>query len=120
MPGSDQRPRTARREIGGVERLAHEMARRLPALRPGRYRVCRPPAALAHRAGHLWEQLLLADRAGARLIYCPANLAPLASRRNVVRDPRRGPAAASPSGTARCTPLPARVLPAARAPGARA
>ena len=56
---------TARREIGGVERLAHEMARRLPALAPGRYRVCRPPAALAHRAGHLWEQAGAAGRAGA-------------------------------------------------------
>ncbi len=75
---------TARREIGGVERLAHEMARRLPALAPGRYRVCRPPAALAHRAGHLWEQLVLPAAARARLIYSPANLAPLASRRNVV------------------------------------
>ena len=73
----------ARREIGGVERLTHEMARRLPVLAPGRYRVCRPPAALAHRAGHAWEQLLL-PLIGADLIYCPANLAPLASRRNVV------------------------------------
>ena len=75
---------TARREIGGVERLAHEMARRLPPLAPGRYRVCRPPAALAHRAGHLWEQLVLPAAPGARLIYNPANLAPMASRRNVV------------------------------------
>jgi glycosyltransferase involved in cell wall biosynthesis len=74
---------TARREIGGVERLAHEMARRLPILAPGRYRVCRPPAALAHRAGHAWEQLLL-PALRAELIYCPANLAPLASRRNVI------------------------------------
>ena len=74
---------TARREIGGVERLAHEMARRLPVLAPGRYRVCRPPAALAHRAGHAWEQFLL-PLLRAQLIYCPANLAPLASRRNVV------------------------------------
>ena len=43
-----------------------------------------PPAALAHKAGHLWEQALLPAAPGARLIYCPANLAPLASRRNVV------------------------------------
>ena len=75
---------TARREIGGVERLAHEMANRLPGLSPGRYRVYRPPAALAHRAGHLWEQLALPAVRGPRLIYSPANLAPLASRRNVV------------------------------------
>ncbi|WCB94302.1 glycosyltransferase [Baekduia alba] len=47
--------------------------------------VARPPAALAHRAGHAWEQLVLpvqAARAGA--ILCPANLAPLASRKTVV------------------------------------
>jgi len=34
-----------RREIGGVERLAREMARRLPALRPDRYVVLRPARA---------------------------------------------------------------------------
>jgi glycosyltransferase involved in cell wall biosynthesis len=74
-----------RREIGGVERLAREMAARLPALRPERYRVLRPAPRLAHRAGHVWEQValpLVARRAA--LIYCPANLAPVASRRNVV------------------------------------
>jgi glycosyltransferase involved in cell wall biosynthesis len=75
----------ARREIGGVERLAREMAERLPALNPGRYRVLKPPPALAHRAGHVWEQAALPALArGAELIYSPANLAPLASRRNVV------------------------------------
>src|SRR5881227_2347124 len=75
----------ARREIGGVERLAFEMTERLPRLRPERYRVLRPDPARAHRRGHLWEQaaLPLAAR-DAALIYCPANLAPLASNRNVV------------------------------------
>jgi glycosyltransferase involved in cell wall biosynthesis len=73
-----------RAEIGGVERLAREMALRLPALRPDRYRVMRPVPALAHRAGHLWEQGILPVRARAALIYSPANLAPLISRRNVV------------------------------------
>src|ERR671918_475488 len=74
-----------RRETGGVERVAREMAARLPALRPERYVVLRPRPRLAHRAGHAWEQLalpLIARRAA--LIYCPANLAPVASRRNVV------------------------------------
>ena len=74
-----------RREIGGVERLAREMASRLPALRPDRYRVLRPPPRLAHRAGHAWEQValpLLARRAA--LIYCPANLAPVGARRTAV------------------------------------
>ena len=76
----------ARREIGGVERLSREMAARLPRMRPDRYRVIQPPAALAHRAGHVWEQAVLPVRArGASLIYSPANLAPLATgHRNVV------------------------------------
>lgn len=77
----------SRPELGGVERWAREMSRRLPELRPDRYLVARPPAALAHRAGHLWEQVLLparAARARAALLYAPANLAPLAWPRNVV------------------------------------
>src|ERR671931_816764 len=61
------------------------MSARLPRLNPERYRVIRPPEALAHRAGHAWEQGALPALArGARLIYSPANLAPVASRRNVV------------------------------------
>ena len=74
-----------RSEIGGVERLAREMATRLPRLRPDRYRVIKPPRRLAHRAGHAWEQLILPWRAsGCGLIYSPANVAPVASGRNVV------------------------------------
>jgi glycosyltransferase involved in cell wall biosynthesis len=74
-----------RREIGGVERLAREMTARLPKLNPERYGVIQPPHALAHRAGHAWEQAALPLLArDAQLIYSPANLAPLASRRNVV------------------------------------
>jgi glycosyltransferase involved in cell wall biosynthesis len=75
----------ARREIGGVERVARALAAELPRVSPGRYRAMAPPARLAHRAGHAWEQLALPLLArDAELIYCPANLAPLASRRNVV------------------------------------
>jgi glycosyltransferase involved in cell wall biosynthesis len=75
----------ARRELGGVERVAREMAARLPRLRPGRYAVMHPPASLAHRAGHVWEQALLPAAARrARAIYCPANVAPLLSRRSVL------------------------------------
>ena len=76
-----------RPELGGVERWARELCARLPALRPGGYVVLRPPAALAHRAGHAWEQTVLPARArrlGASALLCPANLAPLASRRTVV------------------------------------
>jgi glycosyltransferase involved in cell wall biosynthesis len=75
-----------RREIGGVERVAREMAKLLPRLQPERYRVIAPHAALAHRAGHAWEQAVLPLLArDAALIYSPANLAPLAAgARNVV------------------------------------
>ncbi len=74
-----------RRETGGVERVAQEMAQRLPELRPDRYEAIAPRPRLAHRAGHAWEQLVLPLTARpAELIYCPANLAPLASRRTVV------------------------------------
>jgi glycosyltransferase involved in cell wall biosynthesis len=75
----------ARPELGGVERWARELERRLPALRPGGYAVLRPPGALVHRAGHAWEQLVLPVRAARmRALLCPANLAPLAYPRSVV------------------------------------
>ena len=74
-----------RREIGGVERVTIEMATRLPRLRPDRYSVMRPQQMFAHRAGHFWEQALLPVGARrAEVLYCPANLAPAASRRTVV------------------------------------
>jgi glycosyltransferase involved in cell wall biosynthesis len=77
----------ARPELGGVERWAREMAARLPPIRPGAYLVASPPAVLAHRAGHLWEQAALPAWTAAQrasLLYAPANLAPIASTRNVV------------------------------------
>jgi glycosyltransferase involved in cell wall biosynthesis len=75
----------ARPELGGVERWARELARRLPELRPDGYAVLRPPPRLVHRAGHAWEQLVLPARAARmRALLCPANLAPLASGRAVV------------------------------------
>jgi glycosyltransferase involved in cell wall biosynthesis len=77
----------ARAELGGVERWTRELAARLPSLRPGGYVVLRPPSALAHRAGHAWEQVVLPARAArlrARALLCPANLAPLAFPRSVV------------------------------------
>ena len=73
----------ARPELGGVERWTRELAARLPAL--GGYEVIRPPAALSHRAGHAWEQVVLPTRARkARLLLNPANLAPLAFPRNAI------------------------------------
>jgi glycosyltransferase involved in cell wall biosynthesis len=73
----------ARPELGGVERWARELAARLPKVGP--YEVVKPPAALSHRAGHVWEQVVLPARARrARLLLNPANLAPVAFPRNAV------------------------------------
>jgi glycosyltransferase involved in cell wall biosynthesis len=74
-----------RRETGGVERVARELSARLPVLLPERYRVVRPPRALAYRAGQAWEQAVLPIAArDSAVILSLANLAPVASRRNVV------------------------------------
>ena len=76
-----------RPEPGGVERWARELTARLPALAPERYAVVRPPRALAHRAGHAWEQAVLPAVAVARrapLVLHPANAAPVLLGRNVV------------------------------------
>jgi glycosyltransferase involved in cell wall biosynthesis len=84
MIGIDARA-AARPELGGVERWARELVRRLPALRPGGYAVLAPPTALVHRAGHAWEQVVLPVRAARmRALLCPANLAPLVYPRSVV------------------------------------
>ena len=74
---------TVRREIGGVERVARQLATLLPRLDPDRYRVAAPPRVLAHRLGHLWEQTVL-PRLSSEIIYCPAMLGPLRSKRNVI------------------------------------
>lgn len=76
-----------RPETGGVERWAKELAVRLPALRPEGYRLESPGPRFSHRLGQLWEQGVLprtASSSGASGILCPANVAPLASRINVV------------------------------------
>ena len=72
-----------RREIGGVERVARQLATLLPRLDPSRYRVAAPPRALAHRAGHLWEQAVLRWLPG-EIVYCPAMFGPVRSKRNVI------------------------------------
>jgi glycosyltransferase involved in cell wall biosynthesis len=77
----------ARARITGVERWAQVMTTRLPTQRPGAYAIARPPASLAHWAGHTWEQAVLPLRAArlrAGLVFSPANLAPVAWPRNVV------------------------------------
>jgi glycosyltransferase involved in cell wall biosynthesis len=83
----------ARPTITGVERWTLEVSRRLRALDPERYLVAAPPAWLnalnAHSGpvGHAWEQLTLPGIAAARrarVIFSPANLAPLAWPDNVL------------------------------------
>jgi glycosyltransferase involved in cell wall biosynthesis len=75
---------TVRAQIGGVERFALQMAAWLPRLRPDRYQLIRPHPMLAHRAGHVWEQLQFPIQAARyALLYCPANLAPITSGRSV-------------------------------------
>ena len=70
-----------------MERWARELTRRLPGLAHERYAVAAPRPRLVHRAGHAWEQLklpVLARRAGADVLFNPANLAPLGFPGNVI------------------------------------
>jgi glycosyltransferase involved in cell wall biosynthesis len=77
-----------RSTVSGVERWTAELFPRLVRHRPGRYALLEPPARASSRAsGQSWEQLVLparAARAGASLIFSPANLAPLLWPRNLV------------------------------------
>jgi glycosyltransferase involved in cell wall biosynthesis len=69
----------ARPELGGVERWARELRER------SGWKPLAPPSPLSHRAGHAWEQAVLPLTARrAQVLVNPANLAPLAFRRNVV------------------------------------
>ena len=75
-----------RREIGGVERWARELSEQLPRaaarpLRRDRARRARSPTGPA-RPGSSSRSRVAARR--AELLLSPANLAPLAGRRNVV------------------------------------
>jgi glycosyltransferase involved in cell wall biosynthesis len=74
--------------ITGVERWTGEVIPRLYALAPQRYLVVQPPPGARRRApAQAWEQLALparAAKAGASLVFSPANLAPLAWPRNVL------------------------------------
>ncbi|MBV9311327.1 MAG: glycosyltransferase family 4 protein [Solirubrobacterales bacterium] len=61
------------------------MSRRLPERYPGRYAILAPHPALAHGAGHAWEQLALPILARRfAVLYSPANVAPAVARRNLV------------------------------------
>jgi glycosyltransferase involved in cell wall biosynthesis len=78
----------ARPTISGVERWTLEVSQRLRALDPERYLIAKPPTwAHSGPGGHAWEQLalpLVATRRGAKTIFSPANLAPIAWPRNVL------------------------------------
>jgi glycosyltransferase involved in cell wall biosynthesis len=79
---------TRRATITGVERWAHEVIPRLLSRAPERYVAATPPpAASSGPLGYAWEQLLLpllAARARAKVIFSPANLAPLGWPGNVL------------------------------------
>src|SRR3954466_7986503 len=77
-----------RAEIGGVERVAREMVSRLPRLPPRPPPPVRPPrphppAGCVRPSSRIAEQVRL-PLARGELVYSPANLAPVASGRNVV------------------------------------
>ena len=110
----------ARREIGGVERWTRELSRLLPELRPDRYTAIRPPAALAHRAGHAWEQLALpARREAGRAPALARQPRPARRPPQRGRDPRqRAVSRAVLVQTRRTAPGTAGARAAHRAPGA--
>lgn len=64
----------------GVQRVAHEITRRLTV----RHRVVRPASGASGARGHGWEQVVLPARAKGGLIWSPCNMGPLAARRQVV------------------------------------
>ncbi len=74
--------------ITGVERWTAEVIPRLRAIEPDRYVIAEPPASARARArAQAWEQTALptqAARLHARLIFSPANLAPLLWPGNVL------------------------------------
>jgi glycosyltransferase involved in cell wall biosynthesis len=77
-----------RATITGVERWTAEVIPRLQAIEPDRYVIAEPPPAARRRArSQVWEQTALpaqAARRHARLIFSPANLAPLLWPGNVL------------------------------------
>ena len=76
-----------RPELGGVERWARELARGCRRSRPSATRSCVRRARSPTAPGHAWEQAVLPAVALARrapLSSNPANIAPVALRRNVV------------------------------------
>ncbi len=64
----------------GVQRVAHEITRRLAVP----HRVVRPAKGASGARGHGWEQMVLPARAAGGLIWSPCNMGPLAARRQVV------------------------------------
>ncbi|MDD5369267.1 MAG: glycosyltransferase family 1 protein, partial [Anaerolineaceae bacterium] len=64
----------------GVERYAHEVARRLP----GEMHFAAPHRKTTGWAGHVWEQLVLPGLVGEHLLWSPANSGPLLVERQVV------------------------------------
>jgi len=71
--------RTTRGALGGQQRVALEISKRLGAIE----RLV-PKAALGGAKGHLWEQAVLPLRARGRLLWSPSSTGPLLYRRQIV------------------------------------
>ena len=66
--------------ITGVQRVAHEITRRLA----GYVEVCQPGRNLSGWQGHLWEQTTLPRRCRNGVLWSPCASGPIASSRQVV------------------------------------
>jgi glycosyltransferase involved in cell wall biosynthesis len=76
------------RPVTGVERYAWEITRRLAS----RVRLVTPGRPASGLRGHLWEQLVLPQRLGARdVLWSPANTGPLNVSRHAVTIHDLGP-----------------------------
>ncbi len=66
--------------VTGVQRVAHEITRRLT----GDVEVCQPKRKLAGWQGHLWEQTVLPRQCRGGVLWSPCASGPVSSARQVV------------------------------------
>lgn len=66
--------------LSGVQRVAHEISRRLTVP----HAMVKPHANASGARGHGWEQFALPVKARGRVIWSPCNTGPLAAKRQVV------------------------------------
>lgn len=66
--------------VTGVQRVAHEITRRLP----GNVEICQPKRKLAGWQGHLWEQTALPRHCRGGVLWSPCASGPITAARHVV------------------------------------